>query len=285
MEKTLEKSGNHDVTGEIPALVREITERLGGLPEVTAIALGGSTSAGYADGLSDVDIYVYSPQPPPLPLRAELARAHALLPELDNQAFGPGDEWTDVATGLAIDLNYWTPAWIEQQLARVLDEHLPSVGYTTCFWRTVLHSVPLVDRTGWFAALQAKARRPYPEPLRRAIVANNLPLLRDARSSFLHQIERAIARDDPVGVQHRATALLESYFDILFALNRVPHPGEKRLLTFVRQECPLVPSELEAYVGNLIAAIPPPWDDCCLVVSANTLIDPLDALLAEAGLA
>jgi hypothetical protein len=144
--------------------------------------------------------------------------------------------------------------------------------------------VPLVDRTGWFAALQASARRSYPEPLRRAIVANNLPLLRDARSSFLHQIERAIARNDPVGVQHRVTALLESYFDILFALNRVPHPGEKRLLTIVRRECPLLPPNLEALVGDLIAAIPPPWSDGSLVVRAHALIDPLDELLCAEGL-
>ena len=278
------KGANHDGTGEAPALVREIAARLGGLPEVTAIALGGSTSAVNADEWSDVDLYVYGPQPPSLALRTELARAHDPLPELDNQAFGPGDEWTDAATGLAVDLMYWTPGWIEQQLARVLDEHLPSVGYSTCFWRTVLHSVPLVDPTGWFAALQATARQPYPEPLRRAIVANNRPLLRDARSSFLHQIERAIAREDPVSVQHRTTVLLASYFDVLFALNRVPHPGEKRLLVIARRECPLIPPDLEALVGDLIAAVPPPWSDGCLVARAHALVDRLEELLGAEGL-
>jgi predicted nucleotidyltransferase len=284
MEEGLMAATITERTIEVPELVREIAARLGGLPEVTAIALGGSTFAGNADERSDVDFYVYSRQPPPLALRTELARAHDPLPELDNQAFGPGDEWTDAVTGLAVDLNYWTPAWIEQQLARVLDEHLPSVGYSTCFWRTVLHSQPLVDRTGWFAALQAMARRPYPEPLRRAIVANNRPLLRDAHSSFLHQIERAIARHDPVSVQHRATILLASYFDILFALNRVPHPGEKRLLTIARRECPLLPPDLEGLIGDLIAAIPPPWGDGRLVVRAHALIDRLDVLLGAEGL-
>jgi hypothetical protein len=257
---------------------------LGGLPEVTAIALGGSSASAGADERSDLDLYVYGPQPPPLAVRAELARAHDSAPELDNRAFGPGDEWEDAATGLAIDLIYWTPEWIEAQLARVLDDHLPAVGYTTCYWRTVAHSVLLVDPTSWFAALQAKARHPYPEPLRRAIVAMNHPLLRDARSSFLRQIERAIARDDAVSVQHRTTALLASYFDVLFALNRVLHPGEKRLLAFARCECPLLPANLEGLVGEVIAAVPPPWDDGRLIASAHALIDGLDELLDAEGL-
>jgi hypothetical protein len=202
---------------------------------------------------------------------------------LDNRALGPGDEWADVATGLAVDVIYWSPSWIEGQLARVLDDHLPSVGYSTCFWRTVLHSVPLVDPSGWFASLQGAARRPYPESLRRAIIANNRPLLRDARSSFLYQIERAIERRDPVGVNHRTAALLASFFDVLFALNRVPHPGEKRLLEFAQEECALLPSDLVRLVGDLIAATPPPWNDGRLTVSAHALIESLEELLAAHG--
>jgi hypothetical protein len=263
--------------GSIPDLVREIVERLGELPEVTAIALGGSSVAGNVDERSDLDLYVYGPEPPPLAVRAELARGHDPAPELDNRAFGPGDEWGDTETGVAIDLIYWTPDWIEAHLTRVLDEHLPSVGYSTAFWRTIVHSMPLIDRSGWFAALQAKARRPYPEPLRRAIIGLNYPLLRDARSSFLHQIERAIARDDAVSVQHRTTALLASYFDVLFAFNSVLHPGEKRLLAIARRECAVLPDRFEQTVGELIAAVPPPWGDGRLVARVHALVDGLDS--------
>jgi hypothetical protein len=261
--------------------VREIARRVGEMPGVVAVALGGSAVSGVADPSSDVDLYVYAPAPPPVALREALARAYDPAPEIDNQAFGPGDEWGDRAAGLAVDLNYWSPAWIEEQLARVLDAHLPSVGYSTCFWRTVQRSIPLVDPTGWFARLQAKARQPYPEPLRRAIIANNRPLLRDARSSFLHQIERAIARDDAVSVHHRTTELLASSFDILFALNRVPHPGEKRLLAFARTECTRLPPEFERQVADLLAATPPPWYDGRLIQAAHELVDGLEVLLRQ----
>lgn len=261
--------------------VREIARRVGEMPGVVAVALGGSAVSGLADSDSDIDLYVYAPDPPSIALREALARSYDPAPEIDNQAFGPGDEWGDRTSGLAVDLIYWSPAWIEEQLARVLDAHLSSIGYTTCFWRTVRSSVPLVDPTGWFNRLQARARQPYPEPLRRAIIANNWPLLRDARSSFLHQIERAIARDDAISVQHRTAALLASYFDILFALNRVPHPGEKRLLPIARAECAVMPPDLERQVSDLLAATPPPWHDGRLLQTAHELVDSLEVLLRQ----
>ena len=88
---------------EVPELGREIAARLGRLPGVAAVALGGSSVAGNADERSDLDLYVYSPEPPSLTLRAELAQAYDPAPELDNRAFGPGDEWQDATTGLAVD--------------------------------------------------------------------------------------------------------------------------------------------------------------------------------------
>lgn len=265
----------------IPEAITEIVRQLGGMPNVIAIVIAGSITAATADAQSDVDIYVYGPEPPPLDLRIALALQYDPHPEIDNRAFGPGDEWE--VTGLGVDLIYWSPDWIENQLSRVLDHHLPSTGYTTSFWRTILHSQIVFDPSGWFAALHQRAQRPYPEELRTAIISLNHPLLRTARSSYLHQIERAITRRDVNSVQHRTTALLASYFDILFALNRVPHPGEKRLIAFVERECPLRPAELDRMLHNLIASIPPPWDQDDVIRHINALVDSLDALLLEHG--
>jgi hypothetical protein len=269
----------HEAEDQRSHTIESIAEGLGVLPGVVAVALGGSVPSGVADTCSDIDLYVYAPEPPPLEARRALVEPIAATCELDNQAFGTGDEWVDAATGLRIDVMHWGPAWIEEQLARVLDEHRASAGYSTAFWRTVLHSKPLVDPTGWFATLKRKANRPYPEPLRRAIISLNLPLLRGAQSSFLHQIACAIDRDDALSVNHRTAALLASYVDILFALNRVPHPGEKRQIEIARQECDRLPPDLDADLAALIAAVPPPWRDGRLLAAANRLIEGLETLV------
>lgn len=244
-----------------------------------AVALAGSRGAGRADGRSDVDLYVYAD--PPLALAARAAVVGGTRPaELGNAFFEPGDEWVDGATGLHVDVMFRAPAWIEDELVRVLDRAEARVGYSTCFWWNVLRSEALADRGGWYAALQARARRPYPPALRRAIVARNHPLLRRNLSSYAAQLEKAEARGDGVSLLHRTAAFLASYFDVLFALNEAPHPGEKRLAAEAAA-LPRRPAALEADLGALAAAAAgrgptrPPVDRLC---------DGLDALLAEAGL-
>lgn len=172
-----------------------------------------------------------------------------------------------------------TPWVIEEQLDRVLVRHEASTGYSTCFWHNVLHSAALFDRANWYHALQERAAVPYPEPLRRAIIAKNHPILRQTRSSYRRQIELAIARDDRVSIQHRITALLASYFDVLFAVNRLPHPGEKRLLPIIAARCPKAPPDLDRRVLTLLAAPPPE-----VIGAVDALIDGLDDLLVTEGL-
>jgi xanthine dehydrogenase iron-sulfur cluster and FAD-binding subunit A len=78
-------------------------------------------------------------------------------------------------------------------------------------------------------------------------------------------------------VNHRVAALLASYFDVLFAVNRVPHPGEKRLVAIAGAACGRVPPGFAAAVQSLVAAIP----DAEVVDRAAALIDGLDSLLIE----
>jgi predicted nucleotidyltransferase len=263
----------------VQALARRVADRLAADPAVEAVALAGSRTGGHADPGSDLDLYVYAPQAPSMALRRAAAEGGRGL-ELGNHFFEPGDEWTDVATGLGVDVMLRTPAWIEDQLDRVLVRHEPSVGYSTAVWHGVRTSAPLFDRRGWFAALQARASAPYPEPLRRAVVARNQPLLRRTQSSYLRQLERAAARGDGVAVNHRAAAFLASAFDTLFAVNRATHPGEKRLLAHAAASCPRRPEGLDRLVGALLEAVPGPG----VVAAADALGEAIDRLLAEEGL-
>lgn len=260
------------------SLARAVAARYAELPPVTAVALAGSLAAGAADDLSDIDLYVYSTSTLSLADRRRIAEQTAARADVDNQFWEPGDEWIDRQTGIKVDITFRHPAWIEEQLDRVLVQHQASTGYSTCFWYNVLNSQPLFDRDGWYSRLQARARQPYPEALRQAVIAKNHPLLRQKLSAYAHQLESAVRRNDFVSINHRVGALLASYFDILFALNGLPHPGEKRLVLLVEERCPLRPPALRADVERLLHA-----GRADVLAAVNALADGIDIILAANG--
>ena len=92
---------------------------------------------------------------------------------------------------------------------------------------------------------------PYPNALRENIIKRNLNLLCDAMPAYSLQIEKACKRGDRVSILHRTTAFLESYFDIIFALNSLTHPGEKRLIGLCRQNCSVLPENFEENLNTL----------------------------------
>jgi hypothetical protein len=97
-------------------------------------------------------------------------------------------------------------------------------------------------------------------------------VLRRNHSSYRHQIEVALNRGDLVSAQHRVTAFLASFFDVWFALDRKPHPGEKRLLSHLSEPWgSLVRALTEASPGTLLKHI-------------DALVDRVDAKLIEEGI-
>jgi predicted nucleotidyltransferase len=273
---TIEPSASADIANRVAAAFAN-------LPEVVAVALAGSGVTGADDEQSDIDLYVYAGAPLAMADRVAIATSFAARAEVGNDFWEPGDEWIDAQTGRHVDVMYRTPDWIEEQLERVLVRHEASVGYSTCFWHNVLYSTPLFDRSGWCRDLQATAARPYPEPLKRAIIARNHPILRQTLSSYLAQIERAVRWGDSMSIQHRLTALLASYFEVLFAVNELPHPGEKRLIQLAATRCAKIPADMEAQINAVLETAARP-STLALVGQIDALLDSLDDLLANEGL-
>lgn len=264
-------------------LARRIAAAFAALPSVEAVALGGSQAGGTVDAHSDIDLYVYATGPVPLADRqAIVERLGGERPEINQTFWDVGDAWHDAATGIEVEAVFWGTAWIEGMLDRVLVQHRAGNGYSTAHWYTIRNSMCLYDRAGWFAALQQRSCEPYPEPLRRAIIARNHPVLRKITSSYRNQVEKAVARDDPVSVNHRLTELLASYFDVLFALNRVLHPGEKRLLELAAERCSKVPADMQAQVRKVLRAAS--VDHGALMGELDGLLDALDRLLPAEGI-
>ncbi len=265
------------------ALAESVSARFQTLSQVLTITWAGSGVGPNVDAHSDVDLYIYTETEIPPVIRAGLIGGTAQKVELDNRFWEPGDEWIDRETGVHVDVMYRDPQWIQGALEQILVRHQASIGYSTCFWHNVLVSEVIFDRNDWFTQLQQWARRPYPEPLRRAIIAKNYPILRDNLSSYYHQISLAIARGDHVSTNHRVAALLASYFDILFAVNRMPHPGEKRLIAWAEAHCDLRPPDFAAKT-NLLLQSTASSDDPALLEQLDVLLDDLDLILVEEGL-
>lgn len=262
---------------------RELAALFAAYPEVVAVAMSGSQSSGAADAESDIDLCVYTTAGLPSSATAAVIERSggATRIELDMPYWGGANLWVDVTTGMMVDAMFLSTGWIEQQIARVMEAHEASLGYSTSFCRTVAQSRVLYDPRGWLGALQARSRQQYPEALRRSIIAHNHPVLRTIMTSYLAQIEYAVRRADIVSVNHRVAALLASYFDIVFALNRVLHPGEKRLLAFAQRECAQLPAAMHEDIGAVLSAAGAASDE--VLVQLGRLLDRLDELLAAAG--
>jgi hypothetical protein len=267
----------------LPAAVAAIVDRFSRRPEVIAIALGGSRATGHVDAHSDCDVYVFGDGRVPETIRREIALRFDPNPEIGNPWFGDEDAWMDPTGGVAVDLVFFGHEWFEARLREVIERHRPAPGYTTAFWHTARHADPLFDRDGWLARMRELAATPYPEPLRRAIVAYNHPLLRTAHASYRNQLELALERSDAVSVQHRTTTLLASVFDILFAAFRTLHPGEKRLLDHLDALGEGAGRDFARQIRDLLTACGNP-DGSDVLPAVDALCDALDRLLQAEGL-
>lgn len=46
---------------------------------------------------------------------------------------------------------------------------------------------------------------------------------------------------------------MASYFDIIFALNELLHPGEKKLINYALKNCKILPENFESNIVKLLA--------------------------------
>lgn len=222
------------------------------IEEVKAIALGGSTGVNTYDNISDYDIYVFSDVEVPPALREKIAQKYSDKYEIHNTYFGDSDEWYRRGDEKVFDLMFWNRKWIEDIIENIWVRHETWGGYTTCFLYTIKNAHILYDKNGWFRTLQTKLETPYPEELAANIIHKNRMMIKDKISaSFKEQIEKAIKRNDYVSVNHRISAFLAGYFDIIFASNKLLHPGEKRLVEYALKHCTHLPANFAENIKNL----------------------------------
>lgn len=234
-------------------MLNSIIEKYSSLDEVEAIALGGSSCAKTSDNLSDIDVYVYVTRDIPLNIREDIVKPASSKYEVGGEYFGAGDEFFVDDLGRQLDVMFWNVNWFNSVVENVWEKHYPSNGYTTCFLYTLKNHNIVYDKNGWLKALQEKINTPYPKELKTSIIQRNLMLMKDKPfASYYEQIAKAVERNDIVSVNHRIAAFLASYFDVIFAVNEMLHPGEKRLVKYVKENCKVIPQNFEENITGLL---------------------------------
>lgn len=233
-------------------MTEKLFAELCGLDEVEALALGGSRAGEDFDAASDYDVYVYCTGPVPLEKRREILSRYCDILELGNR-FWEYEDNCRLKNKIEIDILYRDLDGFTQDVAQTVEQFQARNGYTTCMWHNLRTCKILYDRDGRLAQAKQRFSVPYPPELRQNIVRRNWKLLRAGMPAYEKQIQKAVRRGDWVSVNHRTAAFLESYFDVLFALNRQTHPGEKRLVELCREKCERLPERFEENLTALFS--------------------------------
>ena len=234
--------------------VYKLFNELGSLSQVEAIALGGSRATGRNDEKSDYDVYVYITGSIGENVRRNILDKYCGYMEIGNSFWELEDDVT-LKDGIDMDIIYRNMDDFEKMVSSVVMDCVSYNGYTTCMWHNLITSKIVLDKNRKLYNLQEKYRVPYPRKLKENIVSNNLKLLSGMLPSFDSQIKKAENRGDLVSVNHRVAEFLASYFDIIFALNEMTHPGEKRMQSICSAECRLLPNRFHENLNRLFAGM------------------------------
>jgi predicted nucleotidyltransferase len=218
---------------------------------VEAVLLSGSRTDGHFDGHSDYDLYIYCSAEIPLDFRKEIADTYFSYAELNHTTWEREDQGFFKEIDIPIDIVYRDRQWLEGVLENIVIKCQASTGYSTCLWANLMNSDILYDKDGKLRRLQKKYDVDYPEELRKNIIKKNFPLLDTIIPAYTRQIDKALKRADIISINHRTAAFFESYFDIIFAVNKKLHPGEKKLLKIASEQLALLPENMQADISEL----------------------------------
>ena len=263
-------------------IVYQIVNEFKRLDEVVAITLAGSCASGRKDNYSDFDIDIITERDIPIEKRESIVKKFSDLMEINNTFWGPSDEFVLRNSSIQVDIAYFDFNFLKDKLKNILDKHNASIGYTTCFWHNVINAIIVFDKNNEFKDLKERYTIEYPEELKKNIVSKNYPILKKNFSAYYNQIEKAINRNDLVSLNNRIAAFLDSYFDIIFAINEIPHPGEKRLLSIINTMCKKLPKNSVENVEKLIKDIS--MCDVTILEDINKIVRQLDIILRNENL-
>lgn len=252
-------------------MIEKILEQFKKLENVDAIALGGSRAGTNYDEKSDYDIYVYINSPISVDIRNDIYKNYAKIIEVKNQYWEEEDNIV-LNDDIPADIIYRNLNDFINDVKSVAVDCIPHNSYTTCMWHNLINSKIIYDKNGNLEQAKKELSIPYPDQLSKNIVERNHNLLNLALPNYYDQIKKATKRGDLVSINHRTAEFLASYFDLIFALNKKTHPGEKRLVKLAIANCEKLPAHFEENLNELFKA---------MFSDSATLLKVLDQIIFE----
>ncbi|TNF06988.1 MAG: DUF4037 domain-containing protein [Bacillota bacterium] len=226
------------------SLIKDLSQR----DEIVAIVLGGSRATNNHDVNSDYDVYVYTSKAIDERMRKSIIDPYVSYMEYSNSFWELEDDGT-LKNGVDIEFIYRDINHIESNLLNTLNGNI-SNGYSTCFLDNFMNSLIIYEKNHVITNIRKKLLEIDWNTMFDKIIIENMKLIRDSMPSIYYQIEKAFKRHDTLSVNHRLTAYFSIVFDVIFALNKTLHPGEKRLLEFTKR-LKIVPNDFDVHVNQI----------------------------------
>ena len=231
-------------------MIEKLLEEFSSLEQIEAIAIGGSRATLNFDEKSDYDIYLYCNGSIAEKVRRSILEKYCQCIEIGNRFWELEDNCT-LKNGIDIDILYRNLDDFTNGLINVVEDYNSYNGYTTCMWHNLLNCKIVYDKYGHLSEVRNRFNVNYPSELKENIINRNIRLIHNSLPAYSLQIKKALERNDVISINHRTAAFMESYFDIIFAINELTHPGEKRLVDLVKKNCHKIPKNFEENIEKL----------------------------------
>jgi hypothetical protein len=240
--------------------LRAVAQRVGDAfaseRDVSAILVFGSVASGAVDAFSDVDLLIISRSAVlPLTQRASILRSLG-----SNWRFGQPQEESPFCvvdadgqvSGELVSVHYQTVAWIDSVLSTVVTHgaittaQLPFRPYTLP--ALLQRGWVLLDRDGDLTRWRDMSAT-YPPLLRRNIIRHVVPGLLEHVDELNRTAERDLGARSFIFFLNAAVDELTS---LLFALNDVYDPADRRMHTIVVPFLPYLPASYVATMNDIL---------------------------------
>ena len=160
-------------------MVEEIIREFEALPEVEAIALGGSRVGNNYDEKSDFDVYIYVKSPISEKIRTDILSKYCERMENGNHFWEYEDNFT-LNNGIDIDVLYRNLDDFLVGITEVVEQYQAHNGYTTCMWHNLRTCKVIFDKEQRLEAAKIRFDIEYPKQLKTNIINHNMKLVRTA---------------------------------------------------------------------------------------------------------